>query len=274
MNGLVSQVLPYTGLGSGAAAAAVVRKKIKGQATPKRHFMVVPYGHVAYKTMFGNPVYYRFGSRKGQLVIRRAGEWRRIPFLERLACIDERPQRHELPPQEVIFADGVSFTVTPILSYQVEDGFAALFGVEDWHRYLVEGCEVTVTSETSKMKHGEFLNSEQLIEKITSLAAEKATACGIKVHQLAFKDRKPDSVAAYVITREPMGEASARGVNALAEGMDEQARELDPLLAVGLVGTGMLLGAQGHSDSQIDGASGANAPAEVLALPGQDAAAA
>ncbi len=229
-------------MGGGTAAVAAAKKGLIGQVAPKRYRMVVPYGHVAYKTMFGNPVYRRFGKRKGQVVERRPKQLRRIPFLQRLACIDVRPQRHEMPPQQVTFRDGVSFNLLPVLTYQVVYGFSTLFDVEEWHRYLIEGCQIVITEASGNMTHREFLDSNTLIAEMTSRAQEKAEVCGILIEQLAFKDKNPSSRSEAVITQEALGLASAKGLNAFEEELTVNAAQINPLLPAAMLGGMMMAG--------------------------------
>lgn len=264
---------PVISVIGGGGSVAAMAKKLGGK--PKRHFMVVPYGHVAYITRFNNPVPTRavrkaVGGDHGKIeaigenyITLGARQFKRIPLLHRLTGIDMRPQRHLLPPMRVTLQNGLVYELTVVLSYRVEDGFKALFAVEDWHRFLVEGCLQIISTTSAELSSDGYL--KELRRQALPSIKEVGRNCGIDVEGFGFKDGSPDAFGQMVMGQKALYEAKADGLNLAYYRLTPKLRS-NALLTAALGGTA-LAGMSGERASvPINGTYGDSQSNGVTAL--------
>ena len=112
-----------------------------------------------------------------------------IPIFQSFRKVDIRTKAVDVPKQDTITKDNVTFKMNAVIYYRVVDAAKTINEVEDVYYAMLQLAQTTMRRVASEATLDELLaNREKIAIKILSIVEKHATAWGIDVQTVELKD--------------------------------------------------------------------------------------
>ncbi|WP_459611803.1 SPFH domain-containing protein [Corynebacterium urogenitale] len=210
-------------------------------------------------------------------VIERLGKWQRtvsgeltllVPFIDRVReRVDTREQVVSFPPQAVITQDNLTVAIDTVVTFQINDPAAAIYGVNNYIVGVEQISVATLRDVVGGMTLEECLTSRDVINRRLRGELDAATTkWGLRISRVELKAIDPPPSIQQAMELQMKAEREKRATILTAEGR----RESDIKTAEGAKQS-RILTAEGEKSAQILAAE-AERQATILRAEGERAA--
>ncbi len=163
----------------------------------------------------------RLGATKGP------GWYWLIPFVDRVAKVDQRTITYQLETQETITRDGVAVRVNAVLWFRAESPVQVIVSVEDWKAATVQAAETALRDAIGQSDLDDMLKNRLAINKrLQDLLREASLKWGVEIDSVEIKDVDIPEQMQRAIAKEAEAIREKRARIIRAEGEQEAARKL------------------------------------------------
>ncbi len=150
-----------------------------------------------------------------------------IPLVDKTERISLRIVTLDVPTQEVITRDNVTYSVNAVVYYRVVDSNRAVVNVEDYRVATAQLAQTTLRSVAGQAELDELLSErDKLNLQIQKILDESTDPWGIKVTAVEIKDVVIPEALQKAISRQASAERERRAIIIQAEGEKQAAQKL------------------------------------------------
>ncbi|MEO7504016.1 MAG: slipin family protein [Sphingomicrobium sp.] len=163
----------------------------------------------------------RLGQTKGP------GWYWLIPFVDRVAKVDQRTITYQLETQETITRDGVAVRVNAVLWFRADSPVQVVTSVENWMSATVQAAETALRDAIGQSELDHMLKDRISInKKMQELLREASLKWGVEIDSVEIKDVDIPEQMQRAIAREAEAIREKRARIIKAEGEQEAAKKL------------------------------------------------
>ena len=134
-----------------------------------------------------------------------------IPFYHQALIYDTRMIMNDLPQQELVSADNVTFYVDATLQFQIVDVTKAALNVQNVDRSIMDRAMISVRNELSQIPIQEMLaNRAEIGNKLVDSLSELKESWGVEIHVLEPKNFKFEETMIRAMAKEAEATRSAK----------------------------------------------------------------
>jgi len=166
--------------------------------------------------------------RLGRLgVMKGAGWYWLIPFVDRVVRVDMRTITYQLETQETITRDGVAVRVNAVLWFRADSAVNVITSVEDWVSATVQAAETALRDAIGQSELDHMLKDRLAINtRMQELLSAASMKWGVEIDSVEIKDVDIPEQMQRAIAKEAEAIREKRARIIRAEGEQEAAKKL------------------------------------------------